>query len=250
VSPDPESAATPANPADRGPCPGCGALRPAAGPPACLPCALATGRDLELVGGILWLGEELYEDDLGIVYEARDRPGRPLHVRFVRPSPGPRATLASALEALAALDHPAIAPFRACDREGDEAYLAWEPASGQASRRDAPAARQIAVALQVLDALEHARGRGIVHGALTAERIRVDARGRVKVLDLGVAAIAGRSADAASDLAALVRALPALAALAHPAIEAALAGAGSAPALRRELAELRVRWLLGGEAAR
>ncbi len=220
-------------------CPRCGALRPDDAPGACLGCVLGAPPVPAILGDSLELGDEVLEDDLGVVYAARDARLGEVRVRFVPAAPD--VATDAALQALAALRHPHLAAVHGFGREADEVYIVSEPARGRPFGLDRPAAL-LSAALQALDALAHAHARGLAHGALTPDRVRVGPRGRVKVLDLGVAPLAGRPATPTGDVAALARLLLPLAAL-HPPVATALERATAADDLRRELAEARVRLL-------
>jgi len=59
--------------------------------------------------------------------------------------------------------------------------------------------RAVAVACDVLDALEHAHNKGVLHRALTPWNVMVTRGGHIKVTDFGIAAIAASARLAASD---------------------------------------------------
>jgi serine/threonine protein kinase/beta-lactam-binding protein with PASTA domain len=59
--------------------------------------------------------------------------------------------------------------------------------------------RAVAVACDVLDALEHAHNKGVLHRALTPWNVMVTRGGQIKVTDFGIAAIAASSRLSASD---------------------------------------------------
>jgi serine/threonine protein kinase len=106
------------------------------------------------------------------------------------------------------LDHPGIAAAVAFDPFGQPPYLATEYVPGQSlraliDRGPLSVADALSVLRRVLLALEHAHGRGLVHGGLKPENVLIDERiagdgldrpGAVKLTDFGP----GDFADASS----------------------------------------------------
>jgi tetratricopeptide (TPR) repeat protein/tRNA A-37 threonylcarbamoyl transferase component Bud32 len=98
----------------------------------------------------------------------------------------------------AALNHPNIVSVFGTGSEGGYLYLAMELVEGSSlrallkSRKGAlPVEQGLAIAEQVLEALRAAHQRGIIHRDIKPENILVNAEGRVKVLDFGVARLEG-----------------------------------------------------------
>ncbi len=92
------------------------------------------------------------------------------------------------------LSHPNIVPVFEADRHGAQPYLVFEYVSGptlaqQLRRTGAMAANDaVAMMLGVLDALHTAHSAGVVHRDLKPSNILVDASGRARVMDFGIAA--------------------------------------------------------------
>jgi len=91
-----------------------------------------------------------------------------------------------------ALSHPNIAQIFEIGTAGDVRFIAMEYVEGEtlSSRvveRPIPHADVIDIAVQLFDALEEAHGKGIVHRDLKCANIMLTPRGRVKVLDFGLA---------------------------------------------------------------
>ena len=110
---------------------------------------------------------------------------------------------------LAALNHPHIAGIYGVEEAGPARYLILEFVDGQslADRLSGSPghrltwAEAMAIARQILDALEAAHDKGIVHRDLKPANVMLDADGRAKVLDFGLARIVeadGPAADAAN----------------------------------------------------
>jgi serine/threonine-protein kinase len=91
-------------------------------------------------------------------------------------------------ELLAALNHPNIAAVYGVEDSGDLKAIVMELVEGQTLEgRVLPIDEAIAVARQIVDALEAAHDRGVIHRDLKPANIKITPEGRVKVLDFGLA---------------------------------------------------------------
>jgi eukaryotic-like serine/threonine-protein kinase len=141
--------------------------------------------------------EKIGEGGMGTVYRARD-----LHLDrsvALKLLPGewvanPERKRRFALEAKAAsaLNHPNIITIYDIDAADDVSFIAMEYVSGQTLSDMIPPdgmepARAIQFAAEIADALATAHQSGIVHRDLKPSNIMVNAQGRVKVLDFGLA---------------------------------------------------------------
>ena len=139
--------------------------------------------------------ERIGSGGFSTVYRARDhRMGREVAIKAVRRTDelSDRATLEA--KAAAKLSHPHILTVFELAEDEDEVYLVSELvrgetlaeciAGGALSDRDC-----LNVALQVLEALEHAHGRGVIHRDIKPDNIMFtgDNPPRVKVMDFGIA---------------------------------------------------------------
>ena len=93
---------------------------------------------------------------------------------------------------LAAFSHANIAQIHEVGAEGERTFLVMELAAGETladriARGPVPPGEAVPIALQIAEALEAAHERGIVHRDLKPANVKVDAEGRVKVLDFGLA---------------------------------------------------------------
>jgi tetratricopeptide (TPR) repeat protein len=143
------------------------------------------------------VGERLGGGGMGEVYLAEDtRLGRQVALKFLSPTlasdPESRSRLLNEARAASALRSPAIAVTYDIGEHQGAAFIVMEYVAGELlSARlskgavDSPAALDIAV--QVADALDEAHGRGIVHRDIKSANLMLDERGRVKVLDFGLA---------------------------------------------------------------
>src|SRR3954452_4972067 len=106
-------------------------------------------------------------------------------------------------ELLATLNHPHIAAIYGTDDSSGVHRLVLELVEGQTlaervERGALPLDDALAIARQLVDALEAAHDRGIVHRDLIPASIKVTPDGSVKVLDFGLAKIAEAGGVAAS----------------------------------------------------
>ncbi len=136
---------------------------------------------------------------MGEVYEARqESPRRRVAIKVVG-SWGYSARAARRLEneaaMLARLDHPNIAgvielAFAEIAGVGRRAYVVMEYVEGVAlteATRGKSAREKLRLFVQVCAAVEHAHQRGVLHRDLKPSNILVDATGRVRVVDFGIA---------------------------------------------------------------
>ena len=99
------------------------------------------------------------------------------------------------------LTHPNIVPVFEADLHGTQPYLVFEYVPGPTlaqhlkARGALPAVEACSMMLGVLDALHAAHAAGIVHRDLKPSNILVDAVGRARVMDFGIAARAGDPGD-------------------------------------------------------
>jgi hypothetical protein len=149
------------------------------------------------------------EGGMGRVYEAlQTNPARTVAVKVMRTSsPGVAAQQRFRREAdtLARLRHPGIAQIftAGCHRLGivDVPYYVMEFIPGAESlvqaceRRRMPLRRRIDLLLEVCEAVAHGHAEGIVHRDLKPGNILVDAVGRPKIIDFGIARVDGAEAD-------------------------------------------------------
>ncbi|MED5621758.1 protein kinase domain-containing protein [Ideonella sp. BN130291] len=96
--------------------------------------------------------------------------------------------------AVSRMAHPHIVPLFEADEQQGRAYLVFEYVKGATlsehlrSKGSLPARDAVQMLLGVLEALRAAHGMGIVHRDLKPSNILVDADGRARVMDFGIAA--------------------------------------------------------------
>jgi len=149
--------------------------------------------------------DKLGAGGMGEVYRARDtKLGREVAIKVLPAAFTDDAERRERFErearAASALSHPNVATIYEFGESEGRAFIAMELVDGQSlTARIAghPLATRdlVDLALQVADALEEAHGRGITHRDIKPGNLMVTPRGRVKVLDFGLARLAPHDAD-------------------------------------------------------
>ena len=153
---------------------------------------------------------------MGTVYEAiQTSPRRSVALKVLRDaltSERARARFELEAEALGRLRHPGIAQIHEAGTAdtplGPRPYIAMELIEGEPidrSLRGAALERRVDALADVCDGVHHAHQRGVVHRDIKAANVLVDADGRPRVVDFGIALIYGETApgDLAGSLGAM-----------------------------------------------
>src|SRR6266849_9445605 len=141
----------------------------------------------------------LGEGGMGEVYRARDTTLKRdvalkiLPAAFLR-DPERMARFQREAEVLASLDHPNIGPIHGIVESEDSRALVLALIEGPtlADHIEAGPLRQdeaVAIAKQIIEALEYAHERGVVHRDLKPANVKITPDGVVKVLDFGLAKV-------------------------------------------------------------
>jgi predicted Zn-dependent protease/predicted Ser/Thr protein kinase len=146
---------------------------------------------------------ELGSGGMGVVYRAEDLTlGRHVAVKFLsaqlNTDPDARRRFIHEAKAAAALDHSGIctvydtgeadgAPFIAM------AFIEGETLRDRIVRGPLPLAEALGIALQVAEALQEAHAKGVVHRDVKPANIMLTPKGQAKVMDFGLAQLAGAS---------------------------------------------------------
>ena len=153
---------------------------------------------------------------MGEVYKARDtKLGRDVAIKILPElfvaDPERVARFEREAQLLAALNHPNIAAIYGLEDSDPTKFLVLELVDGESldARLKAQGGRTgpplhvndaLAIARQIVDALEAAHGKGIIHRDLKPANIMLTPEGRVKVLDFGLAKVeAGGAGRAGGD---------------------------------------------------
>ncbi|HUQ88613.1 MAG TPA: serine/threonine-protein kinase [Vicinamibacterales bacterium] len=144
---------------------------------------------------------------MGQVYLARDTQlHRTVAIKLVNPGRQRPQDLVREARLAASLDHPAICTIHRVDYLGEEPFLVMEHVKGRAlskvirGRRSVSVTTALDFARQIVAAVGHAHGRGVIHGDLKSSNIMVGRDGRITILDFGLAvrrdgAVAGEDMD-------------------------------------------------------
>ncbi|HXN98686.1 MAG TPA: protein kinase [Candidatus Acidoferrales bacterium] len=143
------------------------------------------------------ISAELGRGGMGVVYRAHDeRLLRSVAIKILSDASCGSAetrsrTLAEA-RAASSLNHPGITTIYEVGEDGDSIFLVMELVEGRSLRSllsDGPLdpKRIVEIGAQLAEALDAAHSRGVFHGDIKPENIVVQADGRAKLLDFGVA---------------------------------------------------------------
>lgn len=146
------------------------------------------------------VGAELGRGAAGVVHRAHDRVlDRRVALKILnqRCDALDRDRLLHEARAAALLSHPNIVALYDAGEDGGTPYLVMEMVDGPSLRLVGPLdwAAIVRLATEVLDALDHAHGRGLIHRDLKPENILmepVDGRHRARLADFSVARVSAR----------------------------------------------------------
>lgn len=140
---------------------------------------------------------QLGSGGMGVVYRAHDqRLQRKVALKLLQERGAGRterwARVLAEARAASALNHPGITTIYEVGEEGEHLFIAMELVTGRTLREELRGGAMEARALlrvgaQVAEALAAAHAQGIVHGDIKPENVIVQADGRVKLLDFGIA---------------------------------------------------------------
>lgn len=145
--------------------------------------------------------EKIGEGGMGEIYKAEDtRLGRMVALKFLSSAHNTQEDYRKRFEqeahAAAALNHPNICTIYSVEENDDKPFISMEYIEGKTLRTvidngDLETEEAINYGIRIASALSAAHEKGIVHRDLKPENIMVDSKGRIKVMDFGLARIKG-----------------------------------------------------------
>jgi serine/threonine protein kinase len=156
------------------------------------------------------VGEKLGEGGMGVVYMGTDtRLKRPVALKFLtRALPleaKERKRFLREARAASSVNHPNVCVIHAIEEVEGEEFIVMEFVEGATLRKWAhqkrddqrskllPLKDALAIVNQVAEGLDAAHRRGIVHRDVKPENVMITADGRAKIMDFGLAKLAGES---------------------------------------------------------
>lgn len=151
--------------------------------------------------------DEIGRGGMGVVYRAEDmRLGRTAALKFLPQflvaDPQARSRLMREARAASTLDDPNICTIFGVEETpaGETfiamAYYAGETLAQRMARGPVPLAEALEIALRIARGLAAAHHAGLTHRDLTPRNVMLTSRGEVKILDFGLAEVAGRGTEA------------------------------------------------------
>jgi len=147
--------------------------------------------------------EELGRGGMGIVYKAQDtKLKRTVALKFLPPElthlPEVKERFRREAQAAAALDHPHICTVYEVDEDEGKAFISMAYVEGQSLKKRIEQGalktdEALDIAVQVAEGLLEAHRKGVVHRDIKSANIMVDKKGQAKIMDFGLAKVAGGS---------------------------------------------------------
>lgn len=152
----------------------------------------------QVLNGRYEIAQRLGGGGMAVVYKATDSYlGRPVSVKILREQlatdPDLLHRFRREAKAVASLSHPNVVSLFDVGHEGETNYLVMEYVEGETLKKRisgqgalSPAAA-VNIAVQILDALEHAHEKKVIHRDIKPHNILITSSGLVKVTDFGIA---------------------------------------------------------------
>jgi serine/threonine protein kinase len=150
-----------------------------------------------LIAGKYRILEEIGRGGMGIVYKVEDTQlKRTAALKFLSPDstaiPSREKRFAQEAQTASALNHPNICTIYEVGEAEGNSYIAMEYVDGRPLDRmippgGLPPEDVLRFGCQIVEALEHAHERGVIHRDLKSANVVITPAGRVKVLDFGLA---------------------------------------------------------------
>jgi serine/threonine protein kinase/Tfp pilus assembly protein PilF len=147
--------------------------------------------------------EKLGEGGMGVVYKAEDtKLKRTVALKFLPPqalgTAEDKTRLIHEAQSAAALNHPNICTVHEIDEYENQPFIAMECIEGESLKDKIksgaiPLDDAIRIAIEITEGLHEAHGKGIIHRDIKSANIMLTGAGRVKVMDFGLAKLAGQT---------------------------------------------------------
>ncbi len=162
----------------------------------------------ELAKGSTFVGryeviEEIGRGGMGVVYKANDtKLKRTVALKFLPPeftrNEEARERFVREAQAAAALDHTNICTVYEVDEAEEKTFISMAYIEGQSLREKIEKGpleldEALDIAIQVAEGLEEAHKKGVVHRDIKSANIMVTGKGQAKIMDFGLAKVAGGS---------------------------------------------------------
>ncbi|MCP5112142.1 MAG: serine/threonine protein kinase, partial [bacterium] len=145
--------------------------------------------------------DEIGKGGMAVVYKAEDtKLRRAVALKFLSSetieSEELKTRFLQEAEAAAALDHPNICTVHEIDEADGRTFLAMAFVEGESlaektKKRPLPLDEALDIAAQIAAGLHAAHRKGIVHRDIKSSNVMIDGDGRVKIMDFGIAHLAG-----------------------------------------------------------
>jgi len=147
--------------------------------------------------------EELGKGGMGVVYKAKDaKLKRTVALKFLSPEltrdKEAKERFIHEAQTASALDHPNICTVHEIDEDQGQMFIAMAYIEGQSLRGKVKAAplkldEALDIAIQVAQGMHEAHEKGVVHRDIKSANVMVTAKGQAKIMDFGVAKLAGQT---------------------------------------------------------
>lgn len=145
--------------------------------------------------------EELGRGGMGVVYKAKDtKLKRTVALKFLPPElthiSEVKERFMREAQAAAALDHPNICTVYEFDEAEEKTFISMAYIEGQSLKKKIESGpleldKALRIATQVAEGLQEAHKKGIIHRDIKSANIMIDERGQAKIMDFGLARVAG-----------------------------------------------------------
>ncbi len=153
------------------------------------------------IAGRYQLIEELGRGGMGVVYKAEDtKLKRTVALKFLPPElthiSEVKERFMREAQAAAALDHPNICTVHEFDEAEEKTYISMAYIEGQSLKKKIESGplelnEALRIATQVAEGLQEAHKKGVVHRDIKSANLMVDERDQAKIMDFGLARVAG-----------------------------------------------------------